>query len=240
MTLGEIIKQLRNQKQLSQPQLAESAGIEQSYLSKLENNHSVPSNDILRKLLAALDIELEQLLEKLPHSELHQLAKQIPDIEHYLNSKKQQNYQQSRKLLLLSSLLIVLATTLFYIGYSRLAFSEWQYRYESEGIVKPGEPINIFNSWHRDLSDGKQIQQKREEMRLRYKPDYLTTDYNHGNKFVQQSEQGRRLYRQKQRFHQPQTINAILRVLGVLLFSAGVMGFILELRLSQKANRLHL
>ena len=37
MTLGEYIKDTRAKMQLSQPQLAEQIGIEQSYLSKLEN-----------------------------------------------------------------------------------------------------------------------------------------------------------------------------------------------------------
>ena len=51
MTLGEQLKKLRNAKDLSQPDLANIAGIEQSYLSKLENDKSIPSNDISRKLL---------------------------------------------------------------------------------------------------------------------------------------------------------------------------------------------
>jgi transcriptional regulator with XRE-family HTH domain len=36
MTLGEQLKKLRNEKALSQPDLADLTGIEQSYLSKLE------------------------------------------------------------------------------------------------------------------------------------------------------------------------------------------------------------
>jgi transcriptional regulator with XRE-family HTH domain len=38
MTLGEQLKKLRNEKALSQPDLADLTGIEQSYLSKLEND----------------------------------------------------------------------------------------------------------------------------------------------------------------------------------------------------------
>jgi len=43
MNFGERIKQLRTERNMTQPQLAEAIGIEQSYLSKLENDKSVPS-----------------------------------------------------------------------------------------------------------------------------------------------------------------------------------------------------
>jgi len=43
MNFGERIKQLRTARNMTQPQLAEAIGIEQSYLSKLENDKSVPS-----------------------------------------------------------------------------------------------------------------------------------------------------------------------------------------------------
>jgi len=48
MNIGEKIKQLRTEKNLTQPQLAEAIGIEQSYLSKLENDKSTPSADIFQ------------------------------------------------------------------------------------------------------------------------------------------------------------------------------------------------
>jgi transcriptional regulator with XRE-family HTH domain len=44
MTLGEQLKKLRNEKALSQPDLGNIAGIEQSNLSELENDKSMPSN----------------------------------------------------------------------------------------------------------------------------------------------------------------------------------------------------
>ncbi|MDQ2077737.1 helix-turn-helix domain-containing protein [Marinimicrobium sp. ABcell2] len=41
MTLGERLRQLRTEKSWTQPQAAETIGIEQSYLSKLENDNVV-------------------------------------------------------------------------------------------------------------------------------------------------------------------------------------------------------
>jgi transcriptional regulator with XRE-family HTH domain len=62
MTLGEQLKKLRNEKALSQPDLADLTGIEQSYLSKLENDKSMPSNDIFRRLLAAYELSLADFI----------------------------------------------------------------------------------------------------------------------------------------------------------------------------------
>ncbi len=40
MRFGEKLKELRNEKEWTQPEMAEAIGIEQSYWSKLENGKS--------------------------------------------------------------------------------------------------------------------------------------------------------------------------------------------------------
>lgn len=44
MNFGEKLKRIRTEKNLTQPRFAEAIGIEQSYLSKLENDKSQPSD----------------------------------------------------------------------------------------------------------------------------------------------------------------------------------------------------
>ena len=51
MTLGQKIKQLRTDKEMSQPDLAQLIGIEQSYLSKLENDKAFPSDEMFNQIL---------------------------------------------------------------------------------------------------------------------------------------------------------------------------------------------
>ncbi|MEQ8954557.1 MAG: helix-turn-helix transcriptional regulator, partial [Gammaproteobacteria bacterium] len=51
MNFGEKLRLLRTEKGWHQPELAEKLGIEQSYLSKLENGHSLPSGEILDNVL---------------------------------------------------------------------------------------------------------------------------------------------------------------------------------------------
>ena len=58
MNFGEKVKQLRTERNLTQPQLAQAIGIEQSYLSKLENDKSVPSADIFQAILKAFGIDV--------------------------------------------------------------------------------------------------------------------------------------------------------------------------------------
>ena len=58
MTLGDTIKLLRTEQGLTQPELAERARIEQSYLSKLENDKGTPSFDIINRIAQALGLNL--------------------------------------------------------------------------------------------------------------------------------------------------------------------------------------
>jgi len=71
MTLGEHIKELRRQRHLTQRQLAEQAGIDFSYLSKIENNRlehtpSIKTLQDLARILEVDELELMELANKVP------------------------------------------------------------------------------------------------------------------------------------------------------------------------------
>jgi len=61
MSFQENLRTLRLARGLTQPLLAEKAGIEQSYLSKLENGRSRPSDEVLARLAQALEVKPETL-----------------------------------------------------------------------------------------------------------------------------------------------------------------------------------
>lgn len=63
MAFHENLRTLRLARGLTQPMLAEKACIEQSYLSKLENGRSKPSDEVLSRLAQALDVKVEALLQ---------------------------------------------------------------------------------------------------------------------------------------------------------------------------------
>lgn len=65
MDLGQKIRQLREEKELSLNGLAEKAGISKAYLSQLENSVSKqPSAEILLKIASALGITIADLLDQ--------------------------------------------------------------------------------------------------------------------------------------------------------------------------------
>lgn len=70
-TLGDRVRRLRTEHQMTQMQLAEKASVDHTYLSKIENDRleHTPSIKMLRDLAAALDVdelELMHLAGKVP------------------------------------------------------------------------------------------------------------------------------------------------------------------------------
>ncbi len=241
MTLGEQLKKLRNAKEMSQPDLANLAGIEQSYLSKLENDKSMPSNDIFRKLLTAFELSLSQFLLAFDKSYLMAQLSQIPDIEHWLKQQQQSQMVNQRRYLYFCSALIVFALTLFYTGQSKILLPEIQFQYYSEGVVLAGEPKNIFNDWHKLMPEGhegrKAYHKKSVEMTQRKNEKYLLSDKFLGQNYVESLPEGLRLYYANGEKTITEPVNAWLRIAGVFFFVMGIMGFIIERRL-YKTNAL--
>ncbi len=62
MTVGEKIKQLRNEKGLSQEKLAEKLNVSRSAVAKWETDGGIPEIDNLIQLAAVFDISLDELL----------------------------------------------------------------------------------------------------------------------------------------------------------------------------------
>jgi transcriptional regulator with XRE-family HTH domain len=87
VNFGEKVKQLRAERNLTQPQLAQAIGIEQSYLSKLENDKSVPSADIFQSILRALGVDVATFLEGVDDKIVHRDLKQVPEVANHLNSQ---------------------------------------------------------------------------------------------------------------------------------------------------------
>ncbi len=74
MKFGQKLKQLRQAQGMTQPQLAEKIGIEQSYLSKLENDKSLPSAEMFQAIYSALEVSPQTMLEGLSASVINELS----------------------------------------------------------------------------------------------------------------------------------------------------------------------
>ncbi|MCC2617502.1 helix-turn-helix domain-containing protein [Aestuariibacter halophilus] len=247
MTLGEKLKALRQQQDLSQPVLAERVGIEQSYLSKLENDRSLPSNDILRALLTALDTTLDEVLnDPALDTDLARL-RQVPDIEQWLRARSARRHGQQRLWLIVSTLLMALSAGIFYAGFTKQVFDETHYVYESPGVVTDDEPDNVFFAWRQLIPVQEDVrrrseltQQKEREMHQRRDDISIVTTRFEGMAFEVPVNGGRRIYTLQGDRRIPRAINGWLQVIGVVLFCAGALGLWIERRLYTTSPKQHL
>lgn len=61
MSIGHAIKVRRAIARISQVKLAKAVGVNQSYISMIENDDQIPSTDLLQKIAVALGCKLEEL-----------------------------------------------------------------------------------------------------------------------------------------------------------------------------------
>jgi transcriptional regulator with XRE-family HTH domain len=66
MNIGEIIRNFRLQKGMSQGDIEKRTGLLRCYLSRVENGHTVPSLDTLAKISGALEVPLGQFFAESP------------------------------------------------------------------------------------------------------------------------------------------------------------------------------
>ena len=61
MIIGDRLRDIREQKMLSQGDIEKRTGLLRCYISRVENGHTVPAIETLEKLARALEIPLYQL-----------------------------------------------------------------------------------------------------------------------------------------------------------------------------------
>ncbi len=61
MIIGDRLRELREEKKLSQGDVEKRTGLLRCYISRVENGHTVPAIETLEKLARALEIPLYQL-----------------------------------------------------------------------------------------------------------------------------------------------------------------------------------
>ncbi|WP_105199291.1 helix-turn-helix domain-containing protein [Pseudoalteromonas sp. T1lg10] len=226
MSLGTAIKNLRQQYQLSQPELAVKVGIEQSYLSKIENDKSTPSQDIFERLLSAFNLTLEQFMAQWGEDiDLGQLN-QITQTKQYLQQQQSAIQRRRAQIQIWAIALVALGCALFYCAHNALLFPERQIVYESQGVIKDSEPDDVFSRWRHlipDEQDHVEVDKKRKEMSLRADKTYRYSFDMLGIKFEEQVDGGRRVFFHSTVIEHPRTINGVLTFIAVFAFVSGVM-----------------
>lgn len=148
MNFGEKLKKLRQQRELSQPDLAEAAQIEQSYLSKLENGRSLPSPDVLNRLMIALQVTIESLLDGIDDEEARLKLSSIPQVGSHMQMTASTQLQQQRTWLFTSLMLIGIGSAVLFAGAAALIFPDTNLKYEyvSSDLVPLGDNGQRYDS----------------------------------------------------------------------------------------------
>lgn len=237
MTLGNRIKQLRQQQSMSQPELSEKMGIEQSYLSKLENDKSVPSAEVFNALLDAFSVSIDAFLNNIDSLSTDVKLQQIPQIKAFTNAQKNKNASWLKHYLMGCILIFSIGCGLIYGGSSKHIFSETQYEYSSKGVVYPGEPEDIFVVWrHLMNNDRDAIDAKRKQMYQREKVDVMILPQYEGRQTSRLVEEGSRLYSFIGEVSVPQYQNGLMTALGIVFFMLGVLGLAFQQKFAVLRN----
>src|SRR5579872_6440026 len=61
MLIGNRLKEIREEKQLSQGEVETKSGLLRCYISRVENGHTIPAVETLEKFARALDVPMYQL-----------------------------------------------------------------------------------------------------------------------------------------------------------------------------------
>jgi transcriptional regulator with XRE-family HTH domain len=220
VNFGEKLKQLRAERNLTQPQLAQAIGIEQSYLSKLENDKSIPSADIFQSILKAFGIDVATFLDGVDEKQVHRDLRQVPEVAHHLNSVITTRIHDIRAWLFGSGIALVLGLTVGLAGQRGWLFSNKQYNYHSAGVLLPGESPQWFS-----------MHQFQPETMNRIMPDHKLLDDYRGEGFTEEVPGGTRYYTYRHFTVAVRPQNRILMLAGALLTFGGIVGFITEARL---------
>jgi len=97
MVIGDKLKSLRAQKNLSQGDVEKRTGLLRCYISRVENGHTVPSVDTLEKMARALEVPMYRLFT----DEDHVKKPNIPaegKVSRAANSKQEREHRAFAKL----------------------------------------------------------------------------------------------------------------------------------------------
>ncbi|PCI61402.1 MAG: hypothetical protein COB35_06315 [Gammaproteobacteria bacterium] len=226
MKLSDKIKQLRNSANLTQPELAQAAGIEQSYLSKLENDKGSPSFEVISKLAAALNTDAMAIIEALDAIYVKENLAHIPEIAAKATEIRIAKKQKEKSGFIKAAVMIVFGLAFVLLGSAKTVFSEYTYEYYSKGVLKKGESLHQFSkglNFDIDKS-AKQYEQRRINNKSRIDERLILINEYKGQEFIENIPEGRRIYRLENKTDSTHHYNDFIVVLGmVLLISGGFM-----------------
>jgi transcriptional regulator with XRE-family HTH domain len=97
MVIGGRLKALREQKKMSQGDIEKRTGLLRCYISRVENDHTVPSVDTLEKMARALEVPMYRLFTDEAHVKKPNLPAESMR-SRMVNSKQEREHRAFAKL----------------------------------------------------------------------------------------------------------------------------------------------
>jgi transcriptional regulator with XRE-family HTH domain len=247
MNFGERLKQIRTDKGLTQPQFAQLAGIEQSYLSKLENDKSVPSAEMFSTILAGLEMDAATFLGEVDRGVLAGTLRHIPAVTRFTSDAVAAQVKDTKTWLLASAAAGVLGFAMMLAANDGIFMPNHLYKYNSPGVIRAGEPENIFEQHSRILalkmaakimSADEATRAEAEFLANRVRPLTVELPSSRGTVYFEAVENGRRRFDlvHTERVQAPG--NRLLQFLGAIVLVSGFVGLFVEWRLRRLKNKL--
>lgn len=242
---GERLKQLRTDKNLTQPQLSAAIGIEQSYLSKLENDKSQPSSDMFSAVVKALELAPADFLGGIDRKALQSSLRHIPEVSQFLEGGVARRVHDARKWLIGAASACALGFALMLAANDGIFSSNDQYKYVSKGVILKNESDNVFDQFKEILAlklaantisreEHAKLLAEFEAARVRLLTVELWGD--RGSVFFEDAENGRRKFELAGVRRTNSPLNKVLQYLGGLSAFCGVLAFFLEWRMRRTST----
>jgi transcriptional regulator with XRE-family HTH domain len=240
MNFGEKLKRLRTERNLTQPQFAEAIGIEQSYLSKLENDKSLPSAEMFSSIISSLALDPKVFLSDIDRQVLQTSLRHIPEVSQFLNGVTTQRVHDARKYWYSAAAAGALGFALMLAANDGIFYSNKQYKYTSQGVILQNESDSIFDKFKELLilrmlsgaiTEPERARLQGEFETERVKPVTIEIPEDRGSVFFQKVDNGQRKFELNTVRRVQAKENRILQYLGALFAFCSVLSIIVEWRL---------
>lgn len=246
MNFGERLKQIRTDKGLTQPQFAQLAGIEQSYLSKLENDKSVPSAEMFSTILSALEMDAAVFLQDVDKDVLATTLRHIPAVSQFTAGQVAAQVHHTKRWLFGSAAAWILGFAMMLAANDGIFFPNKLYKYSSPGVIQAGEAENIFTTWREILMQQMVAKLITHEEMAKHSAEFLTKRKqpltvewpdSRGTVYYEPVENGRRRFDLVDTKYVQSAGNRILQYLGAIVLVSGFIGLFIEWRLRRLKSK---
>ncbi|WP_300527791.1 helix-turn-helix domain-containing protein [Maricaulis sp.] len=194
MKFGEYLRRRREANGWTQPEAAQRAGIEQSYLSKLETGRSYPSEEVFARLAAAFEIDPSEMAEQVTDTEIDRL-REVGQVREAVAGRERRRMNVSRAWMVGGLVSLILAAASGGIAVTAQDMEQQEYHYLSYGVLNLDESLDAFEivDSRVDAQDGAESQ-RQSEMVARLAEDYRVVGRFRGRSYNVDVEGGRRHY----------------------------------------------